>query len=111
MAFTRSGVRSSLAPPCFTMGVCKRIRMDTIQVPTGWQHDNDTLVRDWKFGSFVEAFGFMTKVALLAEKVDHHPNWSNVYNEVTIRLTSHDANNTVTQKDVQLAQAINDIKP
>ena len=53
----------------------------------------------------------MTQVALLAEKADHHPNWSNVYNRVTIELTSHDAGNQVTAKDAALAQAINRICP
>ena len=77
--------------------------------PEGWRHDNDTLLREWQFSNFIEAFGFMTQVALLAEKADHHPNWSNVYNCVTIRLTSHDAGNKVTVKDVNLANEINSL--
>ena len=76
-------------------------------VPEGWQHDNNTLLREWRFTDFVQAFSFMTQVALLAEKADHHPNWSNVYNTVTIRLTSHDAGNTVTDRDINLASQIN----
>ena len=75
--------------------------------PSGWALHNDTLQREFIFQDFVGAFGFMTQVALLAEKVDHHPNWYNVYNRVTITLTTHDADNTVTHKDLALASAIN----
>lgn len=71
-----------------------------------WKEENDKLTRTFKFDNFVEAFGFMTKVAFLAEKMDHHPNWSNVYNTVDIELTTHDAGNTVTEKDRKLAKAI-----
>jgi 4a-hydroxytetrahydrobiopterin dehydratase len=67
------------------------------------------LSREWRFTDFSEAFGFMTRVALLAEQADHHPNWSNVYNTVHIGLTSHDAGNVVTEKDVSLARRINEI--
>ncbi|MDA8953912.1 4a-hydroxytetrahydrobiopterin dehydratase [Pseudomonadales bacterium] len=77
----------------------------------GWAHTNNKLCRDFVFTDFSNAFAFMTQVALLAEKADHHPNWSNVYNRVTIELTSHDAGNTVTAKDAALAQAINSICP
>lgn len=77
----------------------------------GWAHTNNKLCRDFVFTDFSNAFAFMTQVALLAEKADHHPNWSNVYNRVTIELTSHDAGNHVTAKDAALAQAINRICP
>jgi 4a-hydroxytetrahydrobiopterin dehydratase len=77
----------------------------------GWSHTNNKLCRDFVFTDFSNAFAFMTQVALLAEKADHHPNWSNVYNRVTIELTSHDAGNQVTAKDAALAQAINSICP
>jgi len=60
-----------------------------------------------KFADFNEAFGFMTRVALMAEKADHHPEWSNVYNRVEILLTTHDAGG-LTEKDFALAGAIND---
>ena len=73
----------------------------------GWEHTNNKLCRDFVFMNFSNAFAFMTQVALLAEKADHHPSWSNVYNRVTIELTSHDAGNTVTKKDVALAHAVN----
>jgi 4a-hydroxytetrahydrobiopterin dehydratase len=62
-------------------------------------------VRTFKFKDFVEAFGFMAQVALLAEKMDHHPEWSNVYNRVEILLTTHDCNG-LSARDVTLAQAI-----
>ena len=78
-----------------------------------WQLETDAerskLVRHFEFNDFVEAFGFMTRVALLAERADHHPNWSNVYNRITIELTSHDAGNRVTQRDRDLAAAIDKV--
>lgn len=77
----------------------------------GWACSNNKLSRDFVFTDFSNAFAFMTQVALLAEKADHHPNWSNVYNRVTIELTSHDAGNTVTAKDVAMAHAINELNP
>lgn len=61
--------------------------------------------RRFEFADFVEAFGFMARVALLAEKVDHHPEWSNVYNRVTIELTTHDAGG-LSIRDVAMAKAI-----
>lgn len=76
----------------------------------GWEHNNNKLCRSFVFSDFSYAFAFMTQVALLAEKADHHPNWSNVYNRVTIELTSHDAGKVVTAKDVALAQAINELR-
>jgi 4a-hydroxytetrahydrobiopterin dehydratase len=71
-----------------------------------WKEENNALTKTFKFKDFKEAFGFMTKVALVAEKMDHHPNWSNVYNKVEIQLTTHDAGNKVTEKDRNLAEAI-----
>lgn len=73
----------------------------------GWTHDQaaDTISRVFKFRSFSEAFGFMTRVALEAQKADHHPNWSNSYDTVTITLSTHDAGG-LSQKDIALAQAI-----
>ena len=65
----------------------------------------DAIRRDFKFPTFVHAFGFMTKVALLAERADHHPEWSNVYNRVRIALTTHSAGG-LTDKDAALAMAI-----
>lgn len=67
--------------------------------------DGSGISRSLKFHNFVEAFGFMSRVALLAERADHHPEWSNVYNRVDIRLTTHDAGGLST-RDIALAQAI-----
>ena len=74
-----------------------------------WEEKENKLVREFKFKDFVEAFGFMAKVALEAEKMSHHPNWSNVYNTVTIELTTHDAGNTITEKDLKLAAKIDNL--
>jgi 4a-hydroxytetrahydrobiopterin dehydratase len=71
-----------------------------------WKEVNNTIERTFEFNDFTEAFAFMTRVAFLAEKHGHHPNWSNVYNKVTIQLTTHDKGNVVTQKDRDLAAAI-----
>lgn len=71
-----------------------------------WQEQNNQLQRTFEFKNFIEAFAFMAKVALVAEKMNHHPNWSNVYNKVHIGLCTHDAGNTVTDKDRKLANAI-----
>ncbi|XOV81894.1 MAG: 4a-hydroxytetrahydrobiopterin dehydratase [bacterium] len=75
--------------------------------PEGWTLVDNALQRDFQFDDFVAAFAFMTKVALLAEKADHHPSWHNVYSTVKISLSTHDAGNTVTDKDVALATQIN----
>ena len=74
----------------------------------GWDYADGSLTREFQFDSFVGAFGFMSSVALLAEKLDHHPNWSNVYNTVNIALNTHDAGG-VTDFDFVLAGQINDV--
>jgi 4a-hydroxytetrahydrobiopterin dehydratase len=71
-----------------------------------WLEKDNKLERTFTFSNFTEAFGFMTKVAIEAEKMDHHPNWSNVYNTVEISLSTHDAGNIVTESDRQLARII-----
>jgi 4a-hydroxytetrahydrobiopterin dehydratase len=71
-----------------------------------WKEENDQLKRSFQFSNFIEAFGFMTKVAMVAEKMNHHPNWSNVYNKVDITLSTHDEGNTITEKDRKLANEI-----
>lgn len=71
-----------------------------------WIEKNNTLTKDFEFKDFTQAWGFMSKVAIIAEKMEHHPNWSNVYNKVSIRLNSHDAGDVVTEKDHQLAAEI-----
>ncbi len=71
-----------------------------------WIEIDNKLKAEFQFDSFVSAFAFMTKVAFIAEKMDHHPNWSNVYNKVSIELSTHDAGNIITEKDHQLAREI-----
>lgn len=71
-----------------------------------WEEKDNALHATFTFKDFIEAFGFMTAVAMLAEKQNHHPEWSNVYNKVNIKLTTHDAGDTVTEKDRTLADAI-----
>jgi 4a-hydroxytetrahydrobiopterin dehydratase len=71
-----------------------------------WKEENNKLSRTFKFEDFSEAFAFMTRVALLAETHNHHPDWSNTWNKVQIDLSTHEAGNTVTEKDRNLAKAI-----
>lgn len=71
-----------------------------------WQEKNNALYRQFTFKDFSEAFAFMTRVALLAERMDHHPNWSNVWNKVEITLSTHDAGDIITDKDRRMAEAI-----
>ncbi len=74
-----------------------------------WIEQNNKLVKEYEFEDFKEAFAFMTKVAEVAEQMNHHPWWSNVYNKVRFELTTHDAGNKVTEKDEALADAIEEI--
>jgi len=71
-----------------------------------WEEKNNTLYKKFEFADFSEAFAFMTRVALAAEKMDHHPTWKNTYNRVEIWLCTHDAGDTVTEKDRKLAAII-----
>ncbi|MEO9869774.1 4a-hydroxytetrahydrobiopterin dehydratase [Ekhidna sp.] len=71
-----------------------------------WKEEDNKLKKTFEFSDFVEAFGFMSKVAIIAEKMNHHPNWSNVYNKVSFELNTHDAGDIVTEKDHKLAEAI-----
>lgn len=71
-----------------------------------WEERDNKLIAEFRFKDFSQAFAFMTRVALLAEKYDHHPYWTNVYNKVTIELSTHDAGDIVTSKDRQLAEEI-----
>lgn len=71
-----------------------------------WTEKDNELYRSFEFKDFSEAFAFMTRVAILAEQHQHHPNWSNVWNKVEIHLSTHDAGNIVTEKDRKLAAAI-----
>jgi 4a-hydroxytetrahydrobiopterin dehydratase len=72
-----------------------------------WQEINNQLVKEFIFKDFKEAFEFMTKVAAIAEEIDHHPEWTNVYNKVTIKLSTHDAGDTITDQDREMANKIN----
>ncbi|MCP1382676.1 pterin-4-alpha-carbinolamine dehydratase [Runella sp. CRIBMP] len=74
-----------------------------------WIEQNNKLVKEYEFEDFKEAFAFMTKVAEVAEQMNHHPWWSNVYNKVTFELSTHDAGDKVTEKDEALADAIEEI--
>lgn len=74
-----------------------------------WEERDNALHATFEFKDFIEAFGFMTAVAMIAEKQNHHPEWHNVWNKVTIKLTTHDAGNTVTEKDRQLADSITNL--
>ncbi len=74
-----------------------------------WQEKNNKLYKKFEFKNFSEAFAFMTRVALAAEKMDHHPLWTNVYNKVEIWLNTHDAGDIVTEKDRKLAEIIDEL--
>lgn len=71
-----------------------------------WSEEDNFLVQEFTFADFQEAFAFMTRVAFIAESLDHHPNWENVYNRVTIRLQTHDAGCIVTDKDRDFAERV-----
>lgn len=74
-----------------------------------WEESDNKLKKTFEFKNFIEAFSFMTSVAIISEKMNHHPNWSNVWNKVIIELTTHDEGNVVTDKDRKLAVAIDKI--
>jgi len=76
---------------------------------TEWTETENQLVKEFIFKDFTHAWGFMTKVAFIAEKMNHHPEWTNCWNKVTIRLSTHDAGNVITEKDRNLAQAIENL--
>ena len=71
-----------------------------------WQEKDNTLYRKYEFSDFNEAFGFMTRAALIAEKMSHHPKWTNVWNTVEVWLSTHDAGDIVTEKDRTLAKKL-----
>ena len=74
-----------------------------------WREENNSLKKTFQFKNFIEAFSFMTRVALIAEKMNHHPYWVNVYNKVEITLNTHDAGDVVTDKDRKLAERIDEV--
>jgi 4a-hydroxytetrahydrobiopterin dehydratase len=87
-------------------------RESALQSLPGWAYDADArgIRRNFRFADFAEAFAFMARIAILAEKADHHPEWFNVYNRVEILLTTHDANG-LSMRDIELAKAINGFAP
>ena len=76
-----------------------------------WTEQDNSLYRKFEFKDFNEAFGFMSRVALIAEKMNHHPKWTNVWNTVEMWLSTHDAGNTVTDRDRKLAKSIDALMP
>ena len=74
----------------------------------GWSVKEEKLHRDFEFGDFNEAFGFMTRAAMHIEKMNHHPEWFNVYNKLTVDLTTHDAGG-ITENDIGLAKILNSL--
>ncbi len=92
-----------------TLLATDRIRAE-LEKLSGWRmaEDGKSIQKSFVFRDFIEAFGFMTRVALLAQAQDHHPDWSNVYRRVNIALSSHDAGG-VTQRDIDLATAIEQV--
>ena len=84
---------------------------DAVKELSNWTHrhtDHDAITKDFKFKTFSDAWAFMSRIALLAEKMDHHPEWSNVYNRVSITLTTHDAGG-VSDRDIKMAKEIDKI--
>ena len=71
-----------------------------------WTEENNSLKKTFQFKDFTQAFGFMTQVAIIAEKMNHHPTWANTWNKVSFELSTHDAGDIVTEKDRTLAKAI-----
>jgi 4a-hydroxytetrahydrobiopterin dehydratase len=90
-----------MAKPLSPAEIAKALR-----VLPDWKLRKDALVKTFKFGSFREAMSFMIRVGFEAEAMNHHPDWTNVYNRVAVRLNTHDAGNKVTAKDVKLAGKI-----
>ena len=74
-----------------------------------WQLQKKMITREWSFKNFIEAFGFITKVAMLAETMNHHPNIKNIYSKVILQLTTHDLGG-LSNKDIELAKAINELE-
>lgn len=108
-AVQRSSVINSYSYNAMSVPVLSSGELNTAlsQLP-GWIVENGKLHRQFQFSSFVEAFGFMSSVALVAEAMGHHPEWFNVYNRVTIDLTTHDSGG-ITSKDVELARKANEL--
>lgn len=106
------GSSVQLMPPEYTTSVSQRLSdaelKSSLRQLSGWSIESGKLHRQFQFKSFVEAFGFMSSLALVAESMGHHPDWFNIYNRVTIDLTTHDAGG-ITTKDVELARKANEL--
>ena len=91
------------------VGAARKVALKELH---GWSEveDRDAIRKTYHFGTFVEAWGFMSQVALIAERMDHHPEWFNVFNRVEIILTSHDAGG-LSERDLRLAHAIDALAP
>jgi len=74
-----------------------------------WIHVNDSLVKEFKFNSFEDAMQFMQNAAIEISRINHHPEWTNVYNRVQVKLTTHDAGNVVTDKDLELSKILDTV--
>lgn len=74
-----------------------------------WQEINNQLIKEFTFKDFNEAFAFMTRAAIVINEMDHHPEWTNIYNKVVIKLSTHDAGNIITDKDRELAKRLDEI--
>ena len=74
-----------------------------------WQEIDNKLIKEFSFKDFKEAFEFMTKASVIINELDHHPEWTNTYNKVTIKLSTHDAGDIITDKDRELAKRIDEI--
>jgi len=115
--FRQCGI--SLEFGIFLLGICKIVWLSPMffyrcffkyfKSITMWKEENNKLKVSLEFKDFMEAFAFMTEVAMHAEKQNHHPEWSNVYNKVEITLSTHDAGDVITDKDHKLAKTISDI--
>lgn len=81
---------------------------EALKSMSGWSLEGNAISKKFKFATFIEAFGFMARAALIAEKMNHHPDWSNVYDAVSVRLTTHDAGG-LTAKDLELARAMDSL--
>jgi 4a-hydroxytetrahydrobiopterin dehydratase len=80
-----------------------------MEMPENWSDDNNSLYRKFEFKNFSEAFAFMVRVAMEAERLNHHPKWTNVYNALEVWLSTHDAGDIITGKDIKLAEKINSL--
>ena len=83
---------------------------EIVKSMSGWEVEDEKLQKIFKFSNFVEAFGFMTRIALEAEKINHHPEWTNVYNTVSVKLSTHDVDG-ITDYDIKLAKIIDNTTP